>query len=273
MLPERLRAKAVSKYYGAISRFRPRDRANVAFVPSVPATQDYSIVKVCAVLGYSLAPVANDRTRLCVSWHEGAAVPPASGHSIRVLNAHCGDVSRRRVQQAFAEAFRYALTVDPLTYGGPVLEKADHGSSRSRRVLICPILRTEPGKVYERLIDNVIEGQVEDICIAIVGKSLPVAYRKRRPKQDRFSNTIGNVILVGVEDVTTPDERDRLLRMAADLGLDWGEVGTLRDTATGALYVCGVDRAPRGPPETLGFFDQLRAVRMLAQAFKSQFLG
>src|SRR5262245_12477482 len=101
MSSERLRAKAVSKCYGEVGRFAPRGRANLAFLPSVPTTRDYSIVKVCAALGYSLSPVANDRTRLCVSWPEDTVVPPVSELGIRVLNARCCDISRRRVQQAF----------------------------------------------------------------------------------------------------------------------------------------------------------------------------
>ena len=64
------------------------------------------------------------------------------------------------------------------------------------------------------------------------------------------------------------DERERLLDVAAAMGLDVGAMDVLRDRDDGRLYVVDVNKTDMGPPAALGLRERLRMVRALSRAFR-----
>ena len=102
---------------------------------------------------------------------------------------------------------------------------------------------------------------------------MPLAYLKRRWKHQRFANTNFEVKIVDVESATSVAERALILSFAREIGLDFGELDTLRDRWTGRLYIVDAAKTPFGPPSRLSFLNKRKAVGKISDAFKAEFLA
>lgn len=198
-----------------------------------------------------------------------ASVHVASPRGRYVVNgAHEGN-EKTRVANAWEAASGVPLAVDPLTYDGEMVEKSDKNATHDGRVLKGPISpeNVEDGKVYQRLIDNSDGAEVVDLRISIHGDRIPFVYLKRRPLNDRFSNTNRTVSMAETDEIFSAEEQAMLVRFGKSVGLDFGEADVLRDNASGQIWVVDSTNGPSGPPNGLSAGDARRALARLAEAF------
>jgi hypothetical protein len=188
--------------------------------------------------------------------------PPATHR--RRINFGCTDISKSRVAEVFEEVFGYPLALDPERYVGEAVEKGEANGVHDGRVVPCPT-RRRPGRVYQRLVDNLDRGEAVDLRTPFVGGRPVVVFVKRRPVEERFANANTSIRLARPEDVFTPREIDALSRFAAAMRLDWGGLDILRDRRTGQLYVVDVNKTDM-PPLALPWLDKLRAASRLGRA-------
>lgn len=256
----------VNAYYGFKQRFATQD---MLFVPAAPHHPGYLMTKICAEIG--LRPTASAvGAAVGMFFLDKTETAPCAG---RILNGSCIDISKTRIEEAFAKVFGYSLAIDPLTYHGKAVCKGEENAAHDGCVIDCPISQREPCRVYEVLIDNSItDDVVEDLRISVVGNQLPLAYLKRRWKYQRFVNTNFEVKIVPAERVTSAQERLLVLKFAREIGLDFGELDTLRDRATGKLYIVDAAKTPFGPPARLSFLNKRKAVHRISEAFRAEFL-
>ena len=118
---------------------------------------------------------------------------------------------------------------------------------------MCPISKAEieQGKTYNICIDNSDGNAVADYRLIYIKGILSFFYEKRRPRNDRFSNTNSNVILRQIKDEFTKEEVDRIEEVCKRLGADYGELDVLRDKNTKKIYVVDVAKTPCGTPNGL----------------------
>lgn len=189
--------------------------------------------------------------------------PPASDHAVR-LNFDCADVSKTRVAQVFESVFGYALTIDPATHVGPAVEKGEANGAHDGRIVQCPTPAL-PGRVYQRVVDNIDGDQVVDLRTPCVAGAPALTFIKRRPVVDRFANYNTSVSLTTPDNVFSPDELASIGRFCAAMRLDWGGLDILRDRADGRLYIVDVNKTDM-PPLRLPWPDKMRAVARLSAA-------
>lgn len=243
-------------------------RDEILFEPALPAHPSYLIRKVCAELG--LRPVIASASPVLAMLYEDGTHTSARPN---LLNGQCTDISKRNVERIFLASFGYPLGVDPTVHVGKAVRKSDENATHDGRIIDCPIPEPDSNLVYEVLIDNTIDGdRVEDIRIVVAGNHIPLAYLKRRRKSERFLNTNTEVKIVATDSVLSADEQANCIRMARAIGLDFGEFDTLRDRATGKLYVVDVAKTAFGPPARLNFLAKRYAVKRIAKAFREEFL-
>lgn len=254
-------------------RLTGHKRPTIAFYPDKPRPW-YFIWPVMHAAG---AKLISDVEKADIVFHfEDATtttnpLPPVRAGA-RLVNFGCHDVSKTRVAEAFETAAGYALKVDPTTYAGPMVVKSELNAAHDGQVIEGPIAQPVPGKAYQRLIDNEIEGGlVEDLRCCIVGGEPTVAFRKRRPLERRFQNMNTEVILDQPANVYTSDEVDVIRRFTAEIGLDWGGVDILRDRASGKIFIVDANKTDMGPPIALKLGDKLKSTRRMARAFASRF--
>lgn len=187
----------------------------------------------------------------------------------RLMNFSCRDVSKSRVADVFAQTFGYPLLIDPQVYVGPAVEKSEINAAHDGRILQCPTAAL-PGRCYQRLIDNrsLNPNVVEDFRTSIVGGKPACVFVKRRPVHSRFSNSNCEVLLASVDQAFSPHETALITEFARRLGLEWGGLDVLRDRSDGRLYIVDANKTDLGPPIAMALPDKLRALSVLARAFR-----
>lgn len=246
-------------------------RPTIAFYPDKPRPW-YFIWPVMHVAG---AKIIEDTGAADIVFHfddttQTANPAPHTKPGATLVNFACEDVSKSRVAEAWARAAGYDLSVDPRTFEGPMVEKSELNASHDGRVIEGP-MEPLPGKTYQRLVDNEIEGGlVEDLRCCIVGGKPTVSFRKRRPLERRFLNENAEVLLDQPGNCYSSDELAVIEAFCDDIGLDWGGVDVLRDRSSGRLYIVDANKTDMGPPVALRLGDKLKSTRIMARAFAAR---
>ena len=248
------------------ARTKDHPGPNICFVPQRPRPW-YLIWPVLHAGG---ARITNNPDQAdAVFYFDDATTPPHDGDPVTTptINKHCCSIEKSHVAKVFEQCFGYSLAVDPMQWNGKMVEKSETNGVHDGRVIEgpCPAV---PGKVYQRLIDNTIGGDlVEDIRCPSIGGKIPLIIYKRRPRDDRFANSNTAVEVAETRDVLSPGELEQLTRFTTAMKLDWGSMDVLRDRDDGRLYVVDVNKTDMGPPVCMDLDDKIRVTKRLAVAF------
>lgn len=256
-----------------------RAQHRVLFHPQLPSPHNLAY-KVCAALGYRITDDPNRRCDLVMRWDRKTFSDPASDRVLeglartqRVINLGCTDISKDRVNEAFAKAFGYDLGVDPRIHSGLAVEKSNLNARHDGRTVVCPLPALAPDCTYQRLVDNRVvddDDSVMDMRVPVFDGYLPLVYLRYRPVERRFRSGNRSVRIARVQDVLDRSEIAALLRMCEILGMEYGELDVLRDRDDGRVYAVDANNTPFGPPSSITARDGQRALRLLAAAFQSE---
>lgn len=192
--------------------------------------------------------------------------PPCAG--LVQLNAGCGDISKSRVADVFAEVSGYPLRLDPETHHGEAVEKSECNGLHDGRIVACPCPRAE-GKSYQRLVDC-SDGQTAiDFRTTVIGRAPRFVVVKTKPAANRFSMHNDTARFHELAEVFSAEETGLITRFAEAMQLDWAALDILRDKDTGRIYVVDVNKTDTGPAVDLPWRDRAR----LMQAISSHFLA
>lgn len=243
------------------------DGPRLWFAPDRPRPW-YLLWPALQLAGMRLARVPGDADLAFVFEDRTIMAPPDLPAGMPAVNAHCLDVSKSRVASVFEDVFGRALGVDPERWHGPIVSKSEANGRHDGVVIEGPAPR-EPGRAYQRLIDNLApDGCVEDIRCSTVGGEIPVAFIKRREAGRRFANANAEVSLCAPGEVLSDQERARIRQFCAAMGLDWGGLDVLRDRASGEIFIVDVNKTDMGPPIALPLDDKMKATRAIAVMFR-----
>ena len=247
-------------------------RPRIAFAPDTPRPW-YLIWPVLHVAGARIvsSPRDADIVMQFDDSTESAHEAPSVGSRTKLVNFACDDISKTHVAQAFEKTAGYGLEVNPETYTGAIVDKSEINAAHDGRVLVGPAPR-EPGRAYQKLIDNTIPGGlVEDLRTCTVNGEPVLVFKKRRYAARRFMNENLEVVMVRPHEVFSECELDVIRRFTREINLDWGGVDVLRDASDGRIYIVDANKTDMGPPVALPLGQKLRATRRLARAFAEQF--
>lgn len=162
------------------------------------------------------------------------------------INLHCRDISKSRVARVWEDVAGYPLALDPLTTTGLLVEKPEENARHGGRIVSGPLKRRRRGYTYQRLVDCRIEGKIHQLRVVVTGPHLPLAYEKWRPEPEWFGGTRISIPHPPAE-LFSAEEQMLLLRFAAAMNLEYGELDVLRDEPSGRLYVVDCNRTPTRP--------------------------
>ena len=263
-------------------------RQKVLFYPDRPLPI-FVIYKIFLSLGYHVTTNPSEPCAIAIKWWDniGSGNPFFSSDSVleelacnrpdlQIVNMNCNDVSKKRVSEVFEEIFGYSLSVDPGTYCGKCVMKANGNGLHLGKILECPTQVRRDGFVYEKLVKNEVEnGLVQDMRVPIFRKTIPFVYLKYRPIQERLvdrKHTLAKTVVVKVSDVLTEEEVGKVNQFCEKMGLDYGEIDILRDRDDQKIYVVDVNNDPCGPPFPISGDCTPTAIVQLAEAFDKTFL-
>lgn len=238
---------------------------------------DYTLTHIAYTLGLRLTSDPAASYAAAIYWHDTTRRPasPAleriSG-SMHVMNLFGNDISKTRVDAAMREVFGYGLGVDPRVTQGPFVDKSDSNALHDGRIVPGPLPNPDTGRVYQRLIrGRHVDGLVEEIRVPVIGDGVPFVHLKYKPPDDALSLSVRGTI-ADASTVLTDDEIGLLVRLSHSLGIDFGELDVMRDSADGRIYVFDANNTPCVRFVGVTGADRRATIDRLAESFEAAFL-
>lgn len=188
------------------------------------------------------------------------------------VNAHIIDISKNNVGRIFEDIFGYSLTIDPLAYNGPVVQKSDSNGTHDGIIVDCPLAPSEivDTCAYQKLIDSTFnDHHSEDLRAAICFNEIPIVFHKYKYIEKRFGMEYARVDVRAAEDVFSNDEISHITQFCKAIGLDFGAIDVMRDKHDGRIYIVDVNKTCM-PVLSLKIKEQKQALQKIAQSFLSQ---
>ena len=225
----------------------------VLFYPDAPIQRPgHSLSKTIQyfqILGWELTNDPASNWSLGVHWNykEINTIPEIFLDNNRlILNMRLTDVTKSNVDKIFTSVFGYSSLADTKAFGYCV-RKSEKQSAHDGEIIKIPCEK-EPGYVYQILIDNRISlSMVCDIRIPIFLGEIPNIYRKGISMEGAFAVEKAKhkeYYTAPWEDFISVDELDKIKLFCKEIGLDIGEIDTVRDNSTGLLYLIDVNNTP-----------------------------
>jgi hypothetical protein len=230
------------------------------------------MVRLCARLSLRIGfdPQGDD---IVVAWEDRNRIEPhaLSRLPLDAINRRCVDVSKSHVDEAWLKVAGYGVAIDPTTAAEPIVVKSELNGNHDGRLLMGPLDGREPGLVYQRLVQSLDEnGLVYTTRPVIMGDRVVMAYEARRPYPSWFHGGQTNGP-ADPADLYTSGEIDLILRFAAQIGMEYGELDVLRDRPSGRIYVVDANPTPLRPLTMSPEHDE-PVYEVMAAAF-TEFLG
>lgn len=265
--------KDLKAWFGDLKAgFSGKSKLQLVTYPDYPSKRT-TIFKIAGALGARLSNIPTAKTDVVLYFHDAThkafADVPGLPLGVRVINGNCHDISKTKVDAVHLEVFGYNTFVDPLSHTGPAVEKSDDNAMHDGRVVTLPIATSNPGSIYQVVIDNAInDAEVVDMRVPVIGGQIPLVYRKYKAAEVRFTNEVSRSELHTVDSQLNTDEVSRILTFCEAMGAEFCELDVLRDNASGKIYVIDVNTTPYGPPAGLSGADFNAAMSGLVGAFR-----
>jgi len=183
-----------------------------------------------------------------------------------VVNLGVTDISKSRVDEAFHKVFGYSPVIDPRTYKGSYVRKSESNARHDGRILTQPS-EPEPGYIYQKLIDTAgPDGRLQDLRLSVFGRAIAFAKIGYRHADEAFGERPQELVMVDPDSILSTDEKEKVLVVCDEMGLDFGELDALRDREDGRLYIVDVNDTPSGiyPDRGPAFRSKLTALSLAA---------
>jgi hypothetical protein len=226
---------------------QPADAPTLNFYPMLPGPNS-SMAHILARLAVRIgsSPRADQAT---FAWETGTYFPAADARRLPegAINRRCLDISKGNVDRIWEETAGYSISVDPRITSGPIVVKPELNGKHAGRVIEGPIARPERDMVYQRLVDSrTDDGRILQLRLVIINSRLIFTYAKWRPYPSWFKGTELTLPRQSAEFLDAA-EQELLLRFAAAIGIEYGELDVLRDRHSSLLYVVDANRTPVRP--------------------------
>ncbi|MEP7360536.1 MAG: hypothetical protein ABI744_03045 [Chloroflexota bacterium] len=205
-----------------------------------------------------------------IAWQKGTWLRPADQAKLPAyaINRACSDVSKSRVDALWGDLAGYSLSVDPLVSAGPLVVKSDENARHDWRVVNGPLRRRQAGMVYERLIDATVGEHYVQSRPVIMRGHMPLVYEVHFPRHHWRADA--RMFPGEISAVYSVSEVELILAFAAAIGLGYGELDVLRESATGKLFVIDANPTPVAPHH-ISPDDEATTRRQMADAFAEIF--
>ena len=245
--------------------------------PDYPSKRT-TIYKIAKQLGYRLSNKPFDQPAVLLFFEDKTTKFAAQSDYLQsqknVMNIHCTDISKVKVDEVHQAVFSYNTFVDPRTHQGKAVLKSDENAMHDGKVIDCPYHDAQKGQVVQVVIDNTVDAHtVMDYRVPVIGKALPLAYKKFKSMEKRFTNDVHLSELIDIDQFFSKEEQGLILKFAAAMKVDFAEFDVLRDNQSGKIYIIDVNTTPYGPPAELSKRDHQLAVERLTAAMKGWIEG
>ena len=179
---------------------------------------------------------------------------------------------KRIFDAVFKEVFGYSAVINPSTFYGDCLKKSDSNAMDAEMIIRCPIKTMEEGSIYQRLINNIVDGNLaQEIAVPFFAGSIPFAYLKYKLLDNRFGNCNLRIEITKFEKLVLQEEKEKIIIFCKKIGLDYGELEMIRDIDDKRLYIIDVNSTPIGPNGYISPSQRITALKKIAENFEAVF--
>jgi len=242
--------------------------------PHYPSRRS-TIYRIAKYMGYNITNLPSKKYNIAVYWEynthrvEFKLLEEKSNFS-KIVNLYNRDISKVNVEKDFYAVFKYSTFVNPLVYKGKAVKKNDINAKHDGKIIDCPIDKTENEYIYQILIDNSHnDNLVMDIRVPVVKNLLDFVYIKYRNINERFTNTTIKTDLKHVTEIFSENEIELLNKFCEKNYFEYGELDVLRNKNDNKIYVVDVNNTPLGPPKNTTREDKNKAIKKIANEFKT----
>lgn len=250
----------------------------IVVYPDFPSKKT-TIFKIAKSLGYRLTnkPVSN--ADIVIYFDDitaaDAQLPGNLTEHGKVVNIHCTDISKVKVDQVHQQVFGYNTFIDPSSYHGIAVQKSDINALHDGKVIQCPVTTNLDSKsVYQVLIDNTFNDElVMDYRVPVYDGDIPLLYCKYKSIEKRFTNDVTySKLETDISSVFDKIEVDKIIAFTKSMKVEFCELDVLRNKTDGRIYIIDVNKTPYGPPAGLSHEEHDTAVAMLTKSFQEKIL-
>ena len=248
--------------------------------PDLPSRRS-ALHKICMELKWELTNAPRINPKICIRFEDqtekNTPLPRWITDGTALLwNAHCSDIRKSTLERSHLAAFGYGMAVDPTSFEGPMVIKSEFNARHDGKVIHGPIADSDIQQhcVYQLDIKNSDEtGQHFDYRLVFIRGSIPLAYKKYKAAESRFTNQCASAQIISVNTALDHQEIQFIGTMMHSLHVDYAELDALRDAQTGKLFVIDVNPTPWGPPAELPYEEKRVAIQTMAKAFENAING
>lgn len=247
----------------------------ILFYPQLPGWKT-AIHQILMNLGVGLTDNPSDNFTMAIFWEDKTFRRKRGKleelNGTKVINYHCTDISKEKVEEVFEQAFGYSLRVAPDSTNY-ILRKSNYNGMHDGKIIQGPVLEEEEGFVYEKLLDNQVAPSVfQDLRIGYFNGIIPLVSPRYHNKNDRFGKII-KATIEKVEDYLSDEEVKLIRRFCTNLGFEYGDLDLIRDRNDQRLYIVDANPTPTVPPSA-AMKPHLRKlmIKKWSEGFKEAFI-
>ncbi|CAH9067378.1 hypothetical protein PSECIP111951_03779 [Pseudoalteromonas holothuriae] len=225
----------------------------ILFYPQYPDKEYYSITHIINSMHYHVTRDLTSHFDIAFLWQDSTQLscPVDLVNTCRhqtIINQHCIDISKVKVELLHIDVFGYGCFVDPLTHQGLCVEKPNDNGVKGGHVISTPITRKHKDNVYQALIDSTIDEYQQEFRVPIIFGEIPIVYLIRQvPATQKLDNRAQlPPKLIATNTVFSAQEQQNILKFCRLIGLDFGELDIVRCRHSQRLYILDANKTPAG---------------------------
>lgn len=247
----------------------------ILFYPLLPSWKT-AIHQILMNLGVGLTDNPSDDFDLAIFWENRTfrnrreKLKMLKG--IKIINFHCTDVSKEKVEEVFEQVFGYSLRATPDS-AGTLLRKSNFNGMHDGKIIHGPVEDKKEGFVYEKLLNNQVAPDLfQDLRIGYFNGIIPLVSPRFHARKDRFGKII-NATVEKVEDYLSDREVKLIEKFCKRLGFEYGDLDLIRNKDDQRLYIVDANPTPTVPSSS-SMEPELRRlmIRKWSEGFKKAFL-
>ncbi len=249
------------------------------FYPRFPELELYTIVAVFNQLDYFATTNPETEFDFAIAWQDQTWTEPNSvldriAESQLVLNHHCNDISKQKVESVAGQITGYNTLIDPLSYAGMCVKKPNENALERGTIIDCPITDADSAYVYQVYIDTRdAQGLRNEYRVPVVFGEIPCVYLQRKEHHPQNAKTVPlSTELLTTSEVFSNTEQQQIASFCQQIGLDFGDLDILRDKLTDKIYIIDANKTGGGFGLLNRFRwtvkDRRRAIELIAEMFE-----
>lgn len=236
-------------------------------------SRNSTLYKISRNLGFNLVSRPFSNTTLGINFHDSTfqSEQIAYPQDLTIINKNIFDISKSKVDFVHQQVFGYNTIIDPKKHIGSCVVKSNENALHDGIHIQCPVIKVDPDKIYQVLIDNQEADLFVDFRVCVMKSKIVIVYKKYKELSFRFTNETCKAEIIQTERIPENIQL-KIIQFCEIMEADFCELDVLKDNISNNWYIIDVNKTPYGPPASLTKKDKNKAVEMLSNGFKKSFL-